>query len=258
MGTFLILKVVNMSPLAKLIRNVALTTTLVFAAFPAVADIAVEPPAKPAQPGWTSFIKEPIDSIKAVTDHYYVAPEVSFAAYHWGMEKGYSVTHHDGTKRGYYNQENPGIGFEAGSSTFKNNQFFAYGMVYKDSYSNPTAHTIGVGARANYDFNPFGINVELSVGFKAGYLNGSGYKGILALPTFSIGHGNFHLNALLAPKGNTGNKNDAYAAGFTLRYDIPIAKSRMATPAPVVEAPAVVQPKGSVVYTESHDMGMGF
>jgi len=88
------------------------------------------------------------------------------------------------------NEANPGIGLEVES-----NGWLAGAGVYEDSFYK-WAKMAYAGYRYTIgDAKQWHANIAL----KAGYLNGSGYNGFVALPTLGVGYGHVSLEATAFP-----------------------------------------------------------
>lgn len=86
-----------------------------------------------------------------------------------------------------FNEFNPGIGLE-----YEKNGFLGGALTYKDSYSKQ-AYAAYVG----YRYYPFEGPVFVSL--RAGYLNGSGFHQIVALPSLGFTYKNVSLEFTAIP-----------------------------------------------------------
>lgn len=75
------------------------------------------------------------------------------------------------------------------------------GIVYKDSYYK-TAYSVYAYKEFAYENNGYDIGATL----KVGYLNGSGYNGVVAIPSLYIRKDGYKLESIIVPKtkNNTG------------------------------------------------------
>lgn len=88
------------------------------------------------------------------------------------------------------NEANPGIGVEVSQDGW-----LAGAGTYKDSFYQQ-AYMAYAGYRSGFG-NPKGWHANVAL--KAGYLNGSGRHGLVALPTVGVGYGSVSLEATAFP-----------------------------------------------------------
>ncbi|QMV32524.1 hypothetical protein KMB83_gp04 [Ralstonia phage Anchaing] len=117
--------------------------------------------------------------------------------------------HFDGKgrhERGYnLNEQNPGLGLE-----FEQGGWLVGAGTYRDSFREQ-ARMAYVGYRFTFG-NPQGFHANVAL--KGGYMRGSGYDGLVALPTLGIGYRAFSLEATAFPsKIRSGG-----VVAFWLRY----------------------------------------
>ena len=107
-------------------------------------------------------------------------------------------TKHIKTSTDTYNY-NEGIGKNYGiglnKDIFKEHKFGIGGIVYKDSY-----YKAAYGVYAYKEFSYKSDSVEAGVMLKVGYLNGSGYNSIVALPSLYIRKDGYKLESIIIPR----------------------------------------------------------
>lgn len=99
---------------------------------------------------------------------------------------GQSEPHYD------YNGNNPGLGLEYRW----NNGFYVGGLSYYDSF-----RTQAYAAYVGYQYTvALSGNWSIFAALRAGYLNGSGHHGPMALPSVGVTYKRFTLEAEIIPK----------------------------------------------------------
>ncbi|RQO71126.1 hypothetical protein DBR44_11805 [Aquitalea sp. FJL05] len=137
---------------------------------------------------------------------------LSGASIHSGCQQGKG----EKAKSCEFNNNNPGLGLEwAFAGNEDNGRWFTRVATYRDSFEQQ-AWYVSAGYRKEWRIiGP----VYLGAGVQAGYLDGSGIKGLAALPMISLGSKDVALEIGYAPKTNTvGQHKRVNVTTFSLRW----------------------------------------